>query len=402
MSLKVLDLFAGCGGLSSGLEMAGLEVLAACEIDQWAADTYRHNHPNVEVIQKDISSIEKGFWKNKFNGKVDIVAGGPPCQGFSVSGKRQYGIIAETNSLVTDFLRVVEEVDPNYVIVENVKGFKTGSISKNKKVFDYLNDSLESLGFNVYHRTLNAEEYGVPSLRSRIFIIASKIQLDEPFLAPTHSPDAIHGLQPLVTVDEAISDLPELNASEGVEDSQEYKTNFRNEYQKKMRLNSKAVYNHVSMKHTSRLVERFKSMEQGHSSYRIGRKTDEKKVTSYKMNNQRLFGNKPSLCITANFQSTFIHPTQHRNLTAREAARLMSFPDSYIFKGKRTQMSSKFLKKHGREHEDFLSQYNQIGNAVPPLLGRAVANGLLESINKATTKTQVEIKETEPKLQLCY
>ncbi|MGR5445426.1 DNA cytosine methyltransferase [Vibrio hepatarius] len=394
MSLKVLDLFAGCGGLSCGLEQAGLEVLAACEIDQWAADTYRHNHPNVEVIQKDISSIEKGFWRDKFLGKVDIVAGGPPCQGFSVSGKRQYGIIAESNSLVTDFLRVVEEVEPKYVIIENVKGFKTGSISKNKKVFDYLTDTLKSLGFYVYSETLNAEEYGVPSLRSRIFIIASRTELPTPFMPATHSADINCGLQPYISVNEAISDLPELNASEGIDDAQSYKSKAMSDFQNRMRSGSNGVFNHVAMKHTSRLVERFKGMEEGHSSYRIGRKTDEKKVTSYKMNNQRLFGNKPSLCITANFQSTFIHPTQHRNLTAREAARLMSFPDTYIFKGKRTQMSSKFLKKHGREHEDFLSQYNQIGNAVPPLLGKTVADGLLNAIkysNEFIKEEQLQI-----------
>ena len=394
MSLKVLDLFAGCGGLSCGLEQAGLEVLAACEIDQWAADTYRHNHPNVEVIQKDISSTEKGFWRDKFLGKVDIVAGGPPCQGFSVSGKRQYGIIAESNSLVTDFLRVVEEVEPKYVIIENVKGFKTGSISKNKKVFDYLTDTLKSLGFYVYSETLNAEEYGVPSLRSRIFIIASRTELPTPFMPATHSADINCGLQPYISVNEAISDLPELNASEGIDDAQSYKSKAMSDFQNRMRSGSNGVFNHVAMKHTSRLVERFKGMEEGHSSYRIGRKTDEKKVTSYKMNNQRLFGNKPSLCITANFQSTFIHPTQHRNLTAREAARLMSFPDTYIFKGKRTQMSSKFLKKHGREHEDFLSQYNQIGNAVPPLLGKTVADGLLNAIkysNEFIKEEQLQI-----------
>ncbi|EHU4801457.1 DNA cytosine methyltransferase [Vibrio parahaemolyticus] len=394
MSLKVLDLFAGCGGLSCGLEQAGLEVLAACEIDQWAADTYRHNHPNVEVIQKDISLIEKGFWREKFLGKIDIVAGGPPCQGFSVSGKRQYGIIAESNSLVTDFLRVVEEVEPKYVIIENVKGFKTGSISKNKKVFDYLTDTLKSLGFYVYSETLNAEEYGVPSLRSRIFIIASRTELPTPFMPATHSADINSGLQPYISVNEAISDLPELNASEGIDGAQSYKSKAMSDFQSRMRNGSNGVFNHVAMKHTPRLVERFKGMEEGHSSYRIGRKTDEKKVTSYKMNNQRLYGNRPSLCITANFQSTFIHPTQHRNLTAREAARLMSFPDTYIFKGKRTQMSSKFLKKHGREHEDFLSQYNQIGNAVPPLLGKAVAVGLLNAIkykNEFIKEEQLEI-----------
>ena len=387
MQLNVLDLFSGCGGLSLGLQNAGFNIIAACEKDQWAADTYRYNHTGVEVLQKDISLIEDGFWANKFRGRIDLVAGGPPCQGFSVSGKRQYGVIAETNSLVTDFLRVVKEVQPNYVLVENVKGFKTGSISKNKKVFDYLKETLEELGYYVYYTTLNAEKFGVPSLRSRVFVIASKHKFNtEPFPAPTHSVTPIESLKPVITVEQALSDLPKINAGEGSEEGQTYHCSTMNDYQKSMRKKAKLVFNHVAMKHTSRLVERFQNMEQGHSSYRIGRKTNEEKVTSYKMNNQRLLCDKPALCITANFQSTFVHPTQNRNLTAREAARLMSFPDSYVFKGKRTQMSSKFLKKHGREHEDFLSQYNQIGNAVPPLLAEAVAKELIVAISKSNCK----------------
>lgn len=381
MQLKVLDLFAGCGGLSLGLSQAGYSIVAACEKDQWAADSYRENHDGVEVIQEDISKVKGAFWK-RYKGKVDVVAGGPPCQGFSVSGKRQYGVIADTNSLVTDYLRVVQEVDPSYVVVENVKGFKTGSLSKNKKVFDYLKGTLEDLGYYVYYKTLNAEEYGVPSLRSRIFVIASKYKFRiDPFPKPTHSQESAGGLKSFVSVMDAISDLPELEAREGVEEGQAYRSKGETHYQRQMRKGSKLVFNHVAMNHTPRLVERFKNMEQGHTSYRIGRETSEKKVTSYKTNNQKLYAKKPSLCITANFQSTFVHPEQHRNLTAREAARLMSFPDTFIFKGKRTQMSSKFLKKYGRENEDFLSQYNQIGNAVPPLLGKAVGKALLRAIN---------------------
>ena len=398
MQLKVLDLFAGCGGLSLGLEMAGLEVVAACEVDQWASDTYRENHKNTQLIQADISKLPDGFWRSEFKGKIDVVAGGPPCQGFSVSGKRQYGVISETNSLVTNFLKVVGETDPDYVIVENVKGFRTGSISKNKKVFDYLVETLGLLGYHVYHDTLNAEQFGVPSLRARLFVVASKERFSiSPFKRPTHSTFNGNGFSPLVTVADAIADLPPIAASEGQEFGQRYYTEAQNYYQKIMRQGSLAVNNHVAMKHAQRLIEGFKGLEQGHSSYRIGRQTGEEKVTSYKMNNQRLFSDKPSLCITANFQSTFVHPTLPRNLTAREAARLMSFPDTYLFKGKRTQMSSTFLKKYGREHEDYLSQYNQIGNAVPPLLGKAVGEGLRTAIVTDRTNSS----EFLGKEQLC-
>ncbi len=375
MPLRVLDLFAGCGGLSLGFQQAGHEIVAACEIDQWAADTYRENHGGLEFIQEDIQCLPKNFWKNKYRNKIDLVAGGPPCQGFSVSGKRQYGLISDTNSLVTDFLRVVEEVDPSYVLVENVKGFKTGSLSNNRKVFDFLVDSLKALGYYVYHDTLNAEEYGVPSLRARVFIAGSKNELcASPF------PHSNFAKKAKVTAWDAISDLPPLSAKEGTEEKQTYQSRPQNDFQANMRQGSKGVYNHVAMKHTQRLVDRFETIEQGQCSYRIGRKTTGEKVTTYKSNNQRLYAGKPSLCITANFQSTFIHPYQHRNLTAREAARLMTFPDTFILRGKRTQMSSKFLKKYGREDEDFLSQYNQIGNAVPPLLGKKIGEALQEAI----------------------
>ncbi|RSM29569.1 DNA (cytosine-5-)-methyltransferase [Aeromonas salmonicida] len=370
--LRTLDLFSGCGGLSYGLAQAGYNIIAACEKDNWASETYTYNHPDVEMICQDIRDISLDFWRDKYNGKIDLIAGGPPCQGFSISGKRQYGIISETNSLVTNFINVVSVVEPTFVLIENVKGFKTGSLSKDKKVFDYLLLTLEALGYHVYHDTINAEDYGVPSLRSRVFIIGSKIELlKPPFPSKTH----------LVSVDEAISDLPFLEANEGIEGLVRYNNKPENDYQKKMREGSFGVFNHVSMKHTQRLVDRFKTIPQGEGSYRLGRKNNSGEiVTVYKMNNQRLKSNKPAQCITANFQSTFIHPIQHRNLTAREAARLMGFPDRFIFKGKRTQMSSKFLKKYNREHEDFLSQYNQIGNSVPPLLAELIGSSLLNSI----------------------
>lgn len=390
---KVLDLFAGCGGLSLGLSQAGFTVDTAIEKDQWACDTYRCNHPDTEVVQANIKELSNDFFIENFRGKIDLIAGGPPCQGFSISGKRQYGEVKEQNNLVQDFIRVVECVQPKAVLIENVSGFKTGEIKPGDPVMSYILESLKSLNYSVSARTLQAGEYGVPSLRTRIFIIAFKnISIVDPFPEKTHYIKQTHKsfdlldsiLKPAVTVQEAINDLPILNASEGSNEFIPYTNAVESDYQFEIRKNSIGVANHVAMKHTPRLVERFKKLQQGNGSYNLGRtdNSQDEIVTTYKSNNQRLNLDKPALCITANFQSTYVHPTQPRSLTAREAARLMTFPDSYFFCGKRTQMSSAFLKKHGREHEDFLSQYNQIGNAVPPLLAKAIGTRILEILNK--------------------
>lgn len=387
MQLKVLDLFAGCGGLSLGLSQAGFQVVAAVEIDQWAADTYRRNHLGVEVIQADIRSLDSGYLRERFHGSIDLIAGGPPCQGFSVSGKRQYGHIKEQNNLVEEFIRVVEAVEPKAVLIENVSGFRTGHIKPGNPVMSYLKAALSRLGYESDARVLQATDYGVPSLRSRIFVVGSRVGFPcSPFPLPTHGAESRLATEPFISTWDAISDLPTLRASEGVDEFVSYARAPANDYQRVMRGESPGVANHIAMKHTPRLVERFMSLQQGSKGYDLGRTAggkDKGPVTIYKSNNQRLIASEPSLCITANFQSTYVHPYQPRNLTAREAARLMSYPDSFYFCGKRTQMSSGFLKKYGREHEDFLSQYNQIGNSVPPRLGRAIGLGL-QSLLSAT------------------
>lgn len=373
--LKVLDLFAGCGGLSLGLQNSGHEIIAACEIDQWASETYQANHSNVEMIQSDIREISTDYWRKNYGGNIDLIAGGPPCQGFSVSGKRQYGEISDRNTLVGEFMKVVEAVQPKFALIENVSGFRTGQFKSGHGVMPFLEAEFSRLGYKIHVQMLQATDFGVPSLRSRIFIFATRCELaSSPFPVPGQSSSGLK----LVSVDDAISDLPSLAAGQGEEAIQAYTKHSQSEYQDRMRSGAQGVANHVSMKHTQRLVERFSNIPQGGKGYDIGRSdgVDNSVTTVYKSNNQRLTGNRPSLCVTANFQSTYVHPHQDRNLTAREGARLMSFPDTFVFKGKRTQMSSSLLRKYGREHEDYLSQYNQIGNSVPPLLAEAIGNSI--------------------------
>ena len=177
----------------------------------------------------------------------------------------------------------------------------------------------------------------------------------------------------------AIMDLPPLNSGEG-EEEQNYSQQPINDYQKYLRRDSIAIYNHVSMRHTQRIIDRFKTIKQGQSLADVSeehmqRQRGNAKLISgkvYSQNNMRPFGEKPSPTIAASFQGNFVHPYFDRNYTAREAARLQSFPDTYIFKGKRTTMS----------WEKNLSQYQQIGNAVPPLLAKAIALNLLKYFNE--------------------
>ncbi len=382
MSLTVLDLFAGCGGLSLGFELAGASILGAVEIDQWAADTYRRNFPAHRMMQEDIRSIPRSFWLKEYRHSVDMVIGGPPCQGFSVSGKRQYGVVSEKNNLVASFLDVVEIVDPPVVLMENVLGFTTGRLTRSQRVMEFTKKRLADLGYAVTHAVLDAPDYGVPSLRRRVFILATKCYSSSALFRTGSANREMRGAaEKRVTCWEAISDLPELEAGQAWEPERGYASSAVNAYQDTMRGNSTEVHNHVAMNHTPRVVERFRQIRPGESAFKLGERNGDGEITVYKSNNQRLRKDQVALCITANFQSNYVHPIQHRNLTAREAARLMSFPDTFVFQGKRTQMSSKFLKKYGREHEDYLSQYNQIGNAVPPLMAKAIAAHLMDSVD---------------------
>lgn len=200
-------------------------------------------------------------------------------------------------------------------------------------------------------------------------------------------------LYPAVTLWEAISDLPPLEAGQGLE-VQEYLQSSETEYQAWMR--AEMLYNHVAMNHTPRMVERFKQIQWGESSADVAaefgpRKRGNNDVLStrvYEQNNRRLHPHKPAHTITASFYANFVHPFQHRNLTAREGARLQSFPDHYRFMGKPTVISKKLLNREGRVEEDYLCQYNQIGNAVPPLLAKRIAIRLLQECFSAAPQRQ--------------
>ena len=375
-ALTSIDLFSGCGGLTKGFSMAGVRSIFASDIDENAAKTFCRNFPDTPFLCKSITDVEKNEVDELLEGKVpDIIIGGPPCQGFSLANKRRNKIKDDPrNKLFYGFVKFINWYSPKAFVMENVKGLlsmQNGEVIKTI-VEEFTNAG--ECGYNVAYKVLVASDYGVPQNRERVILIGYRKDLN---IIPQH-PEP-YELDHLVTVDEAISDLPQIGAGQGTE-VQEYPQEPQNEYQRLMRANSTYVLNHVAMKHTPRLVARFEAIKPGqdlldvwetHGALKRGA-PGEKSTVKFHQNNQRLFGDRPAPTIAASFQSNFIHPHLNRNFTAREGARLQSFPDDFIFEGMRTKMS----------WEKGLSQYQQIGNAVPVLMAKAIGECICQTLNQ--------------------
>ncbi|GBE90826.1 DNA cytosine methyltransferase [Nostoc cycadae] len=359
-----IDLFSGAGGFGLGFEMAGFSVPLSVEIDAWACDTLRYNHPNMMVIQQDIRELNTAnSIKDIFIFQPDVVIGGPPCQGFSIAGPAQKDPKDPRNSLFLNFAQWISFLQPTAFVMENVKGLLSRKNIEGIKVIDIIKKTFEEVGYFVEVWLINAAEYGVPQIRERIFIVGNKKGKKLGIPPKTHSLDLSNvnsiqlsmidtiSLHPALTLWDAISDLPPLKTSEGVEE-QPYISQAQNDYQRWIRHDSQTLYNHVAMEHSARLVERFKHIKWGESSsdvpkeHRARRRNGNGEIseTSYDQNNRRLNPYKPSHTIAASFYANFIHPFQHRNLTAREGARIQSFPDNYRFLGKKTVVSHKLSR----------------------------------------------------------
>ena len=365
--MNVIDLFAGCGGLSTGFEMAGYKIPLAVEKDEWASETYIKNHPKTKVVTADITQVkdlDSLFPKKGM--KIEGIIGGPPCQGFSLSGNRDKK--DPRNSLFMEFVRFVKHFQPRFFVMENVTGILSMQTKSGELVKDVILSEYDKAGYNVEIYVLNAAEYGVPQSRIRVFFIG--LRKDIPYDREKVEPKGFLFGDDQITIEQAIMDLPQISAGEGCEVA-EYPCEPQNEYQKWVRNGSTAVYNHIAMRHTARLVERFSHIQYGQSVADVAEEFQQRqrgaadKISGkvYSQNNMRPYPDKPSPTVPASFQSNFVHPYINRNYTAREGARLQSFPDTYIFCGKRTTMS----------WEKNISQYQQIGNAVPPLLAKAIA-----------------------------
>jgi DNA (cytosine-5)-methyltransferase 1 len=341
-----IDIFSGAGGMSTGALMAGIKVNLAIEYNKQAADTFKHNHPESEVICEDIRNFNiKNSQKEPF-----ILFGGPPCQGFSVSNTKTRNIDNSNNSLFKEFIRLVDESNPKWFVFENVEGFV--SFQKGN-VLKQLQDAFKSLGYNTYFKVLTASDYGVPQNRNRFFMVGNNVGINFSF-------PEVFGYK--VTVKQAINDLPKLNNGDFF-DVLPYKKGRVSKYAKIMRDNSnKAKQNFVS-KNQDYVIERYKHVPIGNNWKSIPSELMKNYSNTANCHSgiyRRLHPNKPSVVIANYRKNMLIHPFRDRGLSVREAARLQSFPDNFVFKG------------------SLMHIQQQIGNAVPPLLAKAVFEQIIK------------------------
>lgn len=331
--IRVASFFCGCGGFDLGFKWAGYNLVYANELDQSASATYNKNfsHPvdnrSIEVV--DIKSIPKH----------DLLIGGFPCQPFSHAGKRG-GLNDVRGTLFNYLAQDLHLKEPTAFLFENVKGLITHD---GGRTFNIIKQIFKDEKYVLSYALLNARNFFIPQNRERIFLAGVKEDVGKSFRFPT-------GFASEITVGKAIGDL----------------------------IHSKTSFNHEPMRHSTRIKERYKHIPQGGDLKNVPPEHQQRKrgcpeEVSGKQSTQsyhRLAEDAPSPTICAMFQAHFVHYSQERNLTAREAARLQSFPDDFVFEGKRTTMS----------WDKTLSQYQQIGNAVPPKLAYALARTIYKQI----------------------
>jgi DNA (cytosine-5)-methyltransferase 1 len=340
--LNVLDLFAGAGGLSCGFQMAGHKIICGIDSDKDCKETFLKNHINSKYLVKNMEDVSKNdIQKLLGKNKIDVVIGGPPCQGFSISGKR---IVSDPrNQLYNEFLRIVDLVNPKAIMIENVPGFKG---LYDGKIFDDLINKLSKRKFQITSKVISADDYGVPQSRKRIFIVGTK---KNQYIFPKPNKEKI-------TLWESISDLPLLEKDL---DSSNYNSSPKNTYQKFMRKNSKNVQNHVVTNHTEKTKNIINLVPEGKNYKSLPKSLQNTRKVHIAWT--RLDGSKPSLTIDTGHRHHF-HPKANRIPTVRESARIQSFSDDFIFLGTKT------------------SQYRQVGNAVPPLLACKLSKNLVKSL----------------------
>ncbi|MGA7497924.1 MAG: DNA cytosine methyltransferase [Isosphaeraceae bacterium] len=358
-----IDLFAGAGGLSLGFELSGFSIALSVEQTTHAVATYRHNHPETVLVQDDIRNVDPKRCLREAGitpSRVDALICGLPCQGFSESNRRSRNLGNPRNHLYKDLLRFVRDIRPGHVVVENVAGMQTMA---GGEVIRRIVEGCERLGYAISSFELNAADFGVPQLRRRIFLVGS---LDGEMQAPT--PTHWDGARDKVTVRDAIEDLPILRPGSSVEMRGYRKLKELSPYQRKMRRGlggRKFVSGHRVTRSSDIVIERFRHIRPGQNWEAIPVHL----MDNYKDRSlchtglyHRLVWDKPSKVVGNFRKNMLIHPSQNRGLSVREAARLQSFPDRYDILG------------------PMGAQQQQVADAVPPLLAKAVAQVLARRI----------------------
>ena len=365
-SLKMIDLFCGAGGLSLGFTQEGFITILANDIQECCVDTYAHNHPETprdHIVLGDINDIVKNLDNLIKYKNVDIVVGGPPCQGFSMAN-RQRLIDDPRNHLYKSFVEVVCKTQPKFFVMENVKGMLS--------VAEQVKDDFRNIGYELEYHVLNAKDYGVPQNRERLIYIGNRIGIDNEKIfdeiidmskdIPDFKlKDALYGLRTLQAL--RIKNSTEKGSEESGYKIEKNRIHEYNEYMSYINQNKKInlVTNHKARYNNDRDIEIYGRLDQGDRSddpkiadiMPYARRNDIFKDKYFKLEEEKV-----CKTITAHMKfdcNMYIHPTQARGLTPREAARVQSYPDDYFFRGAYTKT------------------YMQIGNSVPPLLGRAIA-----------------------------
>ena len=351
--LTMIDLFAGVGGLSLGFERVGFKVVLANEFDPSIAEAYIRNRDHPNMIVEDIRKLPVRETFGQFKGKVTVVVGGPPCQGYSQKGQRKT-IHDERNFLFRYFVDVVREVEPDYFVMENVPNLLTNEGGFFKRELISL---FEGIGYTVNADVLCASDYGVPQDRRRAFVIGRR-GVGDPVAMPAHHTER-------VTIWDAISDLNYLNSGEGAEE-QDYLLPPQTPYQRMLRQGSDKLTGHISTNHSKIALERMAMIPPKGGKEYLPPEHLTKSI--YSGTWVRMDADDVSVTITTRFDTPasgrFTHPYLNRAITVREAARIQSFPDTFHFFGTKS------------------SQMKQVGNAVPPLLAQSVAETILCDMQK--------------------
>lgn len=385
---STIDLFCGAGGITEGFRRAGFVCLYANDINHWAIETFRANHPGTRADNRPIEQVDAAALRRELNlerGELDVIVGGPPCQGFSINAPERF-LTDPRNSLFKHYIRFLDEFEPKTLLIENVPGMLSlgGGV-----IFDRILGELRARDYDVSVRILFAAHYGVPQERWRTIILGSRISPPPKHPEPTHYAEARANfkggrtmtfrpmqlqqrlLLPAVTLREAIGDLSRLAMGEGGE-IVAYDKPANSEYSRSMRAGGAVTFNHFASVLAPQNVERMKYIKPGGSWRDIphhllpkgmqrARKSDHTKRYG-RLRHDGLAGTVLTKC-DPHWGAVFL-PDQDRALTVREAARIQSFPDSYKFLGPR------------------VSQYEQVGNAVPVLMAEAIARELAKALER--------------------
>ncbi|MCL2022889.1 MAG: DNA cytosine methyltransferase [Oscillospiraceae bacterium] len=354
--LCAIDLFAGCGGLSKGLMDAGYEILVGIDNDKASLDTFALNHNGAVALNADLFDRETFKVVDKIVGErtIDVVIAGPPCQGFSLTGPRNFD--DERNKLYLAVFETVKKYKPKAVIIENVPGM--AALYKGEIQAEIIK-RFNKLGYNIESNVLCAADYGVPQMRKRLIFMGIRKDVGKPSI-----PKSTNASKNYVTCRQAIGDLPprinEIGIGEDI-----YTTEPFTEYQRKMRGDCNILYNHVATQHKQFVIDVISQVPEGCNYKSLPKGVGE----SRKFNEAwtRYHGDKPSKTIDTGHRNHF-HYEYNRVPTIRENARLQSFPDDFVFCGNKTQ------------------QNRQVGNAVPPLLGYHLGKHIQKILLKSGEK----------------